>query len=415
MKLLLLILSIMTFTVETKSRVNAEGTWPYDMEAVYACTYQKGDVRAGDTATLSLSGLEGITVEKVDVYMKSNKTAGAGVITMTADGQQIYRNEGTYKDWFGAYDNTNYQAIGWSGNQNVNALEVQVVGTTNSLHIEKYEITYSQAEVQEYSVILMKGDEPIDTLIGKTVDLPQWENEGNWKHVGWTETPFQQQEIFPEGVAPGSSYTPTKDVRLWAVYAYEQSWEDMIAAELGTGYYIYANLADTMAMSGPAKADMASVTINLYDQSQYYFVQFLTDTTAILKVSEDDEQYIGPIGNTMVRMQQKPYTWKVYHEGTKTAFYTEENYVIMPGMMKIDEITDEVSFITKLWKTDDISGTTTALIEVPQSGTPILTCYPEYGLGITNERVNELTNERVVPFGIYNLKIINGRKYLELR
>ena len=407
MKLLLILLSaMMTLTVQDKRTVKAEGTWPNDMEATYYNTGNKGSVTSKDTATLRVSGLDGVQVEQVRILMRSNKSAGAGVITMIADGQQLYRKEGTYKDWFGAYDNTNYQPIGWEGKQTVNTLEVQVVGTVNSLHIEKYEITWTQAQAQEYTVTLMKGDEQIETLSGKTVTLPQWEDQGNWTHIGWTEEAFDQKEGSAAAVSCGP-YKPTKDVTVWAVYTYQQSLEDLIATELHSGYYIYANLTDMMGMSGGVKNGVVgSESVN---ESSFYWVEFSEDmTTATIQVSE--VEYIGFSGKTLTSAESN---WKVYHEGTKTAFYTEygsDIYILLPGLW--NETSNE--YVTKLWD-GDLETAPTALIELQQPGTPVLTCFPEYGLGTENVEWQGEGREVVIPFGIYNLKIINGRKYLELR
>ena len=63
MNLLLVLLSVMTFTVETKNSVTTNGQCPDDMEVAYNCSYQKGQVRAGDVATLTLGNLGGIAQE----------------------------------------------------------------------------------------------------------------------------------------------------------------------------------------------------------------------------------------------------------------------------------------------------------------------------------------------------------------
>ena len=142
MKLLLLLLSVMTFTVQTKNSVLAEGSFPYDMEVDYACNYQKGTVRNGDTATLTLSNLGNIGLESVQIYLRSNTSSGAGKLTIMADNTSLMGKTGTYQSWFGAYDNTNYHPIGWTGNYRLEngRLQIRLVGTVNSLYIEKYEI-----------------------------------------------------------------------------------------------------------------------------------------------------------------------------------------------------------------------------------------------------------------------------------
>ena len=86
MSFLLLILSVMTWTVKDKSTVSGEGLLPYDIEVSYSNSYQKGSVRAGDEAVLRLGHLEGITVQQVELSMRSNKSAGAGIISVQFDG-----------------------------------------------------------------------------------------------------------------------------------------------------------------------------------------------------------------------------------------------------------------------------------------------------------------------------------------
>ena len=86
MNFLLIILSVMTWTIKDKKTVTGEGTQPYGVVASYSCTNSKGTVRANDEAVLTLSQLGGVTIDKVEVYVKSNKTGGAGVFTVSLNG-----------------------------------------------------------------------------------------------------------------------------------------------------------------------------------------------------------------------------------------------------------------------------------------------------------------------------------------
>jgi hypothetical protein len=160
MKLLLLILSVMTWTVKDKNTVTGDGAYPYSIEANYSCTNTKGTVRANDEAVLTLTNMGGITVEQVEVYVRSNKTGGAGQFTVSVNGRNEATKSGSLKDWVGAYDNTNYHAVKLLSKTyaNANELEITLVGTANSLYIEKYVITWSPA--QPHTVTLMNG---IDT------------------------------------------------------------------------------------------------------------------------------------------------------------------------------------------------------------------------------------------------------------
>ena len=157
MRLLFLILSVMTWTVESKSNVSGEGEWPFDIEVGYSCTYQKGDVRAGDTATLVLSNLGNLSIEQVEVFVKSNKSSGAGIISVVGNEQLLARKDGTFKEWTGSYDNETFHPIAMLSEycHGINELVISVVGTENSLHIEKFSVTYQMAPA--HSVTLMNG------------------------------------------------------------------------------------------------------------------------------------------------------------------------------------------------------------------------------------------------------------------
>ena len=143
-------MAVMSFTVESKTTVSAGGLWPYDMSATYANTYNKGQVRANDVATLTVSGLDGITIDAIEVSVKSNKSSGAGTFTVSADGQQIAMKTGSLQDWFGAFNNVDFQALSLMSTprNNVNELVITLTGTESSLYIDRYTITWSQSQVQ---------------------------------------------------------------------------------------------------------------------------------------------------------------------------------------------------------------------------------------------------------------------------
>ena len=414
MKLLLILLSVMTFTVKDKRTVTADGSWPYDMSATYYNTGNKGSVTSNDTATLRVSGLDGITIEQIKVYVRSNKSAGAGKITMSADGTQIYQKEGTYQEWFGAYDNTNYQPIGWSGRKTVNALEVQVTGSTNSLHIEKYEIGWTQAP--SYTVTLMNGNEVYDVLNGSTVTLPAGlEPVDAWEFSGWSESEFWETEQMP--VVRTGSYHPTSDVTLWAVYQKDVTPTLPCVTDLTDGAYIYLNTKTGMAMSGVVESGVAGAEpFDPYSTDQAYEIKFDTSGRATIQLMYIyGEAYIGYEGT---QLANTPSKWDVYHEGEKTAFYTtagDKTYMLLPGMMR--PVGEEYVLATELVEVDQIEKAPTVLRTTDMPAPLYLyTCHPEAeGFEtVRSERMNESWNEGVIRFGNYELHVRKGVKELRV-
>ena len=102
MNLLCTILAlVMTFTAETKTSVSAGGDVPAGCVATYSNTDQKNRVKEGESATLLLTGLQGLTIRQIELSMRSNKSSGACEISVTADEQMISRLSGTYQELVG--------------------------------------------------------------------------------------------------------------------------------------------------------------------------------------------------------------------------------------------------------------------------------------------------------------------------
>ena len=218
MKLLFILLAVMTWTVATKSSVQGSGESPSGMTASYACTYQKGDVRKGDTATLHLTNMGGISVEKLEVYVKSNKSAGAGTFWVTINGVRSKSKSGTFKSWTGSYNNQTYHAISLLTRTytNVNELVVELVGTTSSLHIEKYVITWSPRPA--HSVTLMRCGMVFDVLTettgGQGVTLPHLSDTLGWQFAGWSESEVLTTNDKPTLALANTKYYPLDNCTL---------------------------------------------------------------------------------------------------------------------------------------------------------------------------------------------------------
>lgn len=413
--LLLSILSlVMTWTVETKSTVKGSGDVPAAVTADYACSYQKGTVRSGDNATLTLVGLNGIVVERIEMYMRSNKSAGAGVISVYTDGARIAQKEGSLRDWIGKYDNSAFHPIEvFVGQQRIqDSLVINLAGTTNSLYVEKYVITYQQAPA--YTATLMEGDDLHTTLTeavgGAGVLLPSLPDKEIWQFMGWTATSFEAADVCPELYLPNTRIYPTDDMTLWAVWRYMQDCEELYLTDMQSGDYIYANTDNQLAITGVVENGMMQqALVNPLDSNQIYHVDFdpSAQTATIQHLLTD--QYIGCEATTLVA---KPTHWMVCQNGIHTAFYTIHNgrkYVLWPN--RIDE--ESGLRYAGLLITNDVTKTPTALIKPQSPNEQIYTCYPDHDMHLEQNPTH--THEIIVPFGIYEIHIIRGEKYIRLR
>lgn len=387
------------------------GTWPYDIEVDYNCSYQKGQVRAGDVATLTLGHLGGMAIEKIEVSVRSNKDAGAGTFEVLANGTKVSTKSGTLKNWVGTYDNENYRIVSLLNRSvsNVHDLIIRLAGTTSSLYIDRYTITYGASPAR--TVTLMKGDEVYDTLReeagGQGVTLPSMASVPHWQFIGWTETPFETDytaltSLYPSGV----KYHPDYDVTLWAVYEYQID-PHIYTTELISGDYLYVNTSDNTAMTGvPLAGKMGVENANIEDPNQWYTITFNAagDSATICQGST----YIGYSGT---QLADKKSSWAVFHEGEVTAFYTTINnktYMLFPGY------DSGGGSYTQLFMVIDISHAYSALVSTePMKEEPLYSCYPERWQA--TEQVGAEQHEVTVPFGIYELRIKDGHKRLKIR
>ena len=412
MRFLLIILAVMTWTVESKNSVSGDGTWPYDIEVSYSNTYTKGNVRKGDVATLTISHLENIDVERVEVYVNSNQSSGAGVFTLTIDGDVAATKSGTFKDWTGAYDNTAFHSITllsemWPG---VDELEISLTGTENSLHIEKYVITYSAPAPR--TVTLMHGADEYtvleETYAGAGVTLPELPDENNWHFIGWSETEFYET-VSPPYVYPADQlYYPHSDGTLWAAYAYQQTHIDTCVRVLQTGKYVYFNSENGLSVAGvPSGGRMACTVADPQDTDQQYRVEFnaACDSATIQHIATGT--YIGYSGT---QLSARKSAWSVFHAEDKTAFYCTVNnktYIFWPSLL------DGSGYYAGLLQTDNIPSTPTALIGCEAVRDVAYTCHPEYDLPVETVPADS-EKETIIPFGVYELHIRNGQKTLKV-
>lgn len=415
--LLLSILSlVMTWTVETKSTVSFSGDAPAAIDVEYVCSYQKGTVRSGDDATLTLTGMSGIVVERIEMYMRSNKSAGAGIVTVYSDGETIAQKEGSLRDWVGKYDNSTFYPIEvFAGQQRVqDALVINLHGTTNSLYVEKYVITYQRAPA--YTATLMEGDEVYTTLTepigGAGVFLPSLPNKSDWQFVGWTDSPFWKISSLPENVyLPQTTIALTENRTLWAVWSQILNSQDVYMTNLQSGDYLYVNTANQLAIAGVvSNGVMQQALVNPLDSNQIYHVEFdeSAQTATIQHVLTG--QYVGYEDAALIA---EPTAWNVWHDGIYTVFYavcSGKKYVLWQNIIVVTE-TDAERY-AGLLVTNDVTQAPTALMcpQVPEEQK--YTCYPKHDMSI-----DQTTNmdEIIVPFGIYEIHIRHGEKFVRLR
>ena len=411
MKFLMIILSVMSFLVETKNSVKPDGIWPYNMEAVYSCTYQKGTVRKGDQATLSVSGLDGISIQKVSVLIKSTKQSGAGTFSVMADNLPIAIVPVSYQE---LNNESAYSSLELFLGEctDVDELTITLDGTENSLYIEQYEITWSNAAPR--SVTLMNGAAEYAVMSERTagngIVLPLLPDTAEWTFVGWSEKEIRATTQRPVVMPAYSRFYPRRDTYLWATYKQSVSQDTTYMTVPESGVYLYVNRQMQIALSGtPENGIMYPEFLSTDDENQYYEITFTSPETAYIT----HEPTGTPIGYEGTKLAVKASPWQVYHNGEETLFYTTVNsktYILWLNIMDAKEETLHTGLLLATLG----NPSPMALMNLPeQSGEPLYTCHPENPQGITS--VSAKNNTYSVPFGIYELRITNGQKQLIIK
>ena len=413
---LTIILSILTLTVDSKNTVIATGDIPPSVQASYNCSFQKGTVRQGDEAVLELSYLAGMTISQVDVYIRSNQSGGAGTWSVIIDGQTVAMKNGSFDQWFGAYDNTLYHPLSLLPKtyQGVQEMTIRLQGSVNSLYIEKYVIAYTPAPA--HSVTLMRGNEVYQTLTettgGAGVFLPSMEDYNGWRFIGWSETEFRQTSTRPALIAPNTQCFLLEDAVLWAAYEAMLPEDSIYVSKLTDGEYLYVNTQSQMALSGvPDKnGQMVPGFMDRTALNQLYNFTFnaAKDTAYITHAATG-----APIGyDYQCKLVTAASPWRVHHEGNETLLYAtiaNKNYILWLNITDGGGGNSHAGLLPA-----DPQSSMLKLVFPATENEQVYTCHPESGMGF--ERIQETQkNEYVLPFGCYDLIIRNGEKELRMR
>lgn len=175
------------YAVTDKTSVASSGDIIGGSSAKFSQTYQTaGQITKNNSATLSLSNLGGIRITNITLSMKSNKSAGAGTLTVTANGtdkQQLASGNFNSNQWHGSYSQSYVDVSKDINFADVDSFEIVIEATTNSLFIESFSLTYEAAGIDHISIegqprseYALGDDFSTDGLFVLAYDSPDDEN-----------------------------------------------------------------------------------------------------------------------------------------------------------------------------------------------------------------------------------------------
>ena len=190
--------------------------------------------------------------------------------------------------------------------------------------------------------------------------------------------------------------------------------EETYLKELESGTYVYVNTANNIAISGIPNTEgtMSRTPVNPSNANQHYYIEFnaTCDSATIKHVSTNT--YIGYKADG-TKLVVQPSKWCVFHNDNKTGFYM--NYGNKSYLLWTDILNEYYQEYAGLFGPIDPTTTPTALMLIPEkSDQDTYTCHPESKEPTEIPTVGT-QKETIVNFGIYELHIINGHKYLRLK
>lgn len=238
--------AVITATVESKALATVTGDETGQVEAIFTTTSNYKDrITADNTAQLYLLHLPAGNIDYIAVYVHSNKTGGAGSLSLKLNDVTIGSvADKKFSEWPGQTGFVaEYVPIYFSGDWEIDddaTLALQISASANSLYFSKIEVSMSEAEARPYTVTLNWNTEDGDLQttvteksIGAGVALPDCALKSfvldgeDWAFAGWTNDRIvAKMKSAPTMVKAGQVFYPVRNTNLYAVY--RQDGEEVI-------------------------------------------------------------------------------------------------------------------------------------------------------------------------------------------
>lgn len=460
--ILSIILSIfsVTFTLISTTEVEPSGVLPNSSTYEYkrsAITGQTGQMTAGNTTRLELNGWDGYVIRAVELQMRSNKGSGRGLLNMTVGDDVVWSiEEHDFCDdaWAGMYT-INWVPIYKKINVLVNKepIRISISATENSLYIHSYTIYYEKAyhtvmpdmpsipsvslEARPYTVYFNTGCDTTPLPItqessGTPIILPAWQDTLSWYFMGWTEAKVKDNKLHTPVLQPGQTYIPTRNTKLWAVYSdinehvvtsdyvsdkYVIACDNQLTQKvLNAGFAltgkIQSNILEGCGVSMYKNADSVYCLESPITDDMQYFIDFNDDSTAFITHIASRE----PIGYKEENLEPVSALWKyrVLEDKSLVFYYLYNNeeyflYVMCKDNENVLYACTNNEMQISLWDSDGFW--LFPIIEEHFTSTP---------LERTPSAVDDIDRpiesiNAVYHFGIYELRISNGKKSLIIK
>lgn len=452
MKALFLLIAL--YTITGKEAV-ADGTVPPGS----SCTYEQsgtksGQMTAGNTIDLTLTGYGGATIHSVTLMMRSNSSAGAGSLQMQVGGQTVWQiADAAFNtaSWYGAYT-TDFVPIEKTFTNLVvpdgGAISLHMAASVNSLYLQSVQINYSIPAAQPCTVRFdthtnLRVDPITESTAGAGVILPEFQiYDADWQFYGWADNPVVETTSLPYSVYPASSlYHPSADCTLHAVYVHAGEAPVWYAADsIASDTYVIATYAPELygnsvlraygavenghlsLQAGAAYVDEDEVLLPTtdYRSDEVYTVTRSSDTTVTIRHTATNKYVTLGKSSNFTTSSTATRHWRIAPytaaDALRGAVCLSQELDGMTYYVGIDNQSSSYLFYlkptTSMTYVRPLLFYSTTDIEREPS---VYTSYP-YGNGVEQTAADrQNTTNYILDMGTYTIHIHNGKKTLQLK
>lgn len=327
--------------------LSASGDVPDGSSAVFYNDTQSGmRISGGHTATLTLSGYDGLDVRSIRMRMRSNKSAGAGSMQVLLGDSVVYsRPDAPFADeaWYGAYVSDSFVTISVPLERVLTVpdgteLIVRVQASVNSLYWSGCSIAYGTNGIGPKVVGFSTGtDVRIEPMLepkeGRGVVLPSLEDADSvWHFMGWTEPPVAHTTAVPLFYEAGSKYHPARNMTLYALYTNASTIRPLTQdTSLTSGVYAIVSTGQKCMMSGRVnnyQVEATLVDVVLGADSLWHWMMDTIPQQAQYELDFSDSgvtikhvQSGSFIGHSGKKLRSAADEWNVYQSGNGSLLF----------------------------------------------------------------------------------------------
>ena len=362
--------AVITVTVASKTAAEVTGDETEKVEAEFSTTSNYKDrITADNQATLTLLHVPHGQIDYIAVYVHSNKTSGAGSLSLKLNGVSIASvADKKFSEWPGQTAYTaEYVPVWFNGPWDVEdetTLTLQINASANSLYLSHMEVSFTKGAVKPYTVTFnwntSEGDKTTtltEKSIGSGILLPQCQltsfvlDGEEWAFVGWSkERVVAKMKAEPALLYAGKMYYPSQNTSLYAIYKtvsetepimqdtlYESGMYAMVMVQSEGNYYMATGTVENkQIMAKPCNVEMQAdgryrLMQNYVPADARYEVIFDEQTLTITNLNAN-----SPIGysSTYLATNNNAWEWcKRMNHSTAMYFASSTNGDALTGRL----------------------------------------------------------------------------------